>query len=138
MKQLLIIMCVATVLFSSSCTQSTNSNKDKNFESDSITGTYVNPLLDYGPDPWAYYHKGTYYYMHTMVDSLVLWKLKMLRIFEMQLRKQSGSPDPSNAKSLGTEITRVNNKWYIHYAADDGNTDNHQLYVLEIPMKILL
>ena len=29
------------------------------------------------------------------------------------------------------EIHRINDKWYIYYAADDGNTDNHQIYVLE-------
>ena len=28
---------------------------------------------------------------------------------------------------------RIGNKWYIYFEADDGNTDNHQLYVLENP-----
>ncbi len=39
-----------------------------------LEGTYTNPLCNYGPDPWAIWHDGSYYYMHTMVDSLVLWK----------------------------------------------------------------
>jgi GH43 family beta-xylosidase len=26
---------------------------------------------------------------------------------------------------------RINNKWYIYFAADDGNMDNHQIYVIE-------
>ncbi|MCH5219152.1 MAG: family 43 glycosylhydrolase [Muribaculaceae bacterium] len=29
------------------------------------------------------------------------------------------------------EISRIGDKWYIYFEADDGNTDNHQLYVLE-------
>ena len=29
------------------------------------------------------------------------------------------------------ELHRLNSKWYIYFEADDGNTDNHQLYVLE-------
>ena len=29
------------------------------------------------------------------------------------------------------ELHRVNSKWYLYFEADDGNTDNHQLYVLE-------
>ena len=29
------------------------------------------------------------------------------------------------------EIHRINNKWYIYFAADDGNMDNHQIYVVE-------
>ena len=41
-----------------------------------LEGTYSNPLSDYGPDPWALWHDGSYYYMHTMIDSLVLWKTK--------------------------------------------------------------
>ncbi len=28
-------------------------------------------------------------------------------------------------------ITRIDGKWYIYVAADDGNTDNHKMYVLE-------
>ena len=29
------------------------------------------------------------------------------------------------------ELHRLNSKWYLYFEADDGNTDNHQLYVLE-------
>lgn len=29
------------------------------------------------------------------------------------------------------EMIRINGKWYIYFEADDGNTDNHQLYVIE-------
>ena len=29
------------------------------------------------------------------------------------------------------EIHHIKNKWYIYFEADDGNTDNHHLYVLE-------
>ena len=35
------------------------------------------------------------------------------------------------AQLMAPEIHRINNKWYIYYAADDGNTDNHQIFVLE-------
>ena len=40
--------------------------------------------------------------------------------------------DPSNSFHIwGPEIHYIKGKWYIYYTADDGNTDNHQLYVLE-------
>ena len=40
--------------------------------------------------------------------------------------------DPKSMHNLwAPEIHRINDKWYIYYAADDGNTDNHQIYVLE-------
>lgn len=29
------------------------------------------------------------------------------------------------------ELSRIGDKWYVYFEADNGNTDNHQLYVLE-------
>lgn len=96
--------------------------------------TYMNPLFDdCGPDPWALFHDGKYYYMHTMKDSLVLWKTDDITDVKNAPRKTVWIPtDPSNSYNLwAPEIHNINGKWYIYYAADDGNTDNHQLYVLE-------
>lgn len=31
------------------------------------------------------------------------------------------------------EMVRIDGKWYLYFEADDGNTDNHQIYVLENP-----
>ena len=31
------------------------------------------------------------------------------------------------------EMVRIDNKWFIYFEADDGNTDNHQIYVIENP-----
>ena len=40
--------------------------------------------------------------------------------------------DPSNSYHLwNPEIRNIDGKWYIYFAADDGNTDNHQIYVIE-------
>ena len=51
----------------------------------------------------------------------------------MLLKKDVWIPtDPSNSYHLwAPEIHRINNKWYIYFAADDGNMDNHQIYVVE-------
>lgn len=99
----------------------------------SSAATYTNPLMERGPDPWALYHNGFYYYMHTMGDSLVLWKTPDMAEVKNAPRKTVWIPsDPANKRHLwAPEIHRIDSKWYIYYAADDGNTDNHQLYVLE-------
>ena len=95
--------------------------------------TFTNPLLPKGPDPWALWHDGYYYYMHTMGDSLVLWMTKDLTDLRHASQKTIWIPtDPSNSYHLwAPEIHRIDGAWYVYYAADDGNTDNHQLYVLE-------
>ena len=95
--------------------------------------TFTNPLLPKGPDPWALWHDGYYYYMHTMGDSLVLWMTKDLTDLKHASQKTIWIPtDPSNSYHLwAPEIHRIDGAWYVYYAADDGNTDNHQLYVLE-------
>ena len=38
--------------------------------------TFTNPLLPHGPDPWAIWHDGYYYYMHTTQNNLQVWKTK--------------------------------------------------------------
>lgn len=95
--------------------------------------TYVNPLLDRGPDPWAILHDGTYYYTHTMQDSIVLWRTSDITDLRNAEKKTVWIPsEDSNKHDLwAPEIHNIGGKWYIYYAADDGNTDNHQLYVLE-------
>ena len=100
---------------------------------DDLKGTFTNPLCNYGPDPWALFHNNTYYYMHTMIDSLVLWKTKDVTDIRNAEKKTIWIPtDPSNKHNLwAPEIHNIKGKWYIYYAADDGNSDNHQLYVLE-------
>lgn len=98
-----------------------------------LKGTFTNPLCNYGPDPWALWHNDSYYYMHTMIDSLVLWKTKDVTDVRNAVKKTIWIPkDPSNKHNLwAPEIHNIKGKWYIYYAADDGNSDNHQLYVLE-------
>lgn len=98
-----------------------------------LKGTYSNPLVNYGPDPWALWHDGQYYYMHTMIDSLVLWKTPDITDLRNAQKKTVWIPtDPKNKRNLwAPEIHNINGKWYIYYAADDGHNVNHQLYVLE-------
>jgi len=110
----------------------TSSGKAAKQSNDTLT-TYKNPLLPVGPDPWALWHNDHYYYMHTMKDSLVLWKSKDITDLKNAKKKTIWIPtDPSNAQDLwAPEIHHINGKWYVYYAADDGDTDNHQLYVLE-------
>lgn len=115
-----------------SCSGRKTTNRTEG-RADRVVETYCNPLLDRGPDPWAILSGDTYYYMHTMQDSLVLWKTKDITDLKHAEKKTVWIPqDESNKYHLwAPEIHRIDGKWYIYYAADDGDTDNHQLYVIE-------
>jgi len=96
--------------------------------------TYQNPLFPKcGPDPWALFYNGNYYYMHTQGDCIKLWVTPDITDVRNAPCKTVYMPtDPSCSHDVwAPEIHRVDGKWYIYFAADDGNTDNHQMYVLE-------
>lgn len=95
--------------------------------------TFVNPLLMEGPNPNAIYHETKYYYTHETNNEILLWVTPDITDMKNALCKQVWKPkDPSNSCNLwDPEIRNINGKWYIYFAADDGNTDNHQLYVIE-------
>ncbi|MFV0468503.1 MAG: family 43 glycosylhydrolase [Dysgonomonas sp.] len=121
-------------LFSLSCKKKTEKEPIAESNATTESKTFTNPLFpEVGPDPWAIFQDGKYYYMHTMKDSLVLWVTEDITNVKNGVKKTIWLPtDPSNSKDLwAPEIHFINNKWYVYYAADDGNTDNHQMYVLE-------
>ncbi|MDR0507960.1 MAG: glycoside hydrolase family 43 protein [Dysgonamonadaceae bacterium] len=93
----------------------------------------VNPLLPTGADPWATYVNGTYYYTQGCEDRIIIWKTENIADLKNAERKEVWLPkDNNNAHHIwGPEIHYLNNKWYIYFSADNGNTDNHQIYVIE-------
>ncbi len=99
-----------------------------------IGQTFTNPLLPSGADPWNIYKDGYYYYTHTLQDSLVIWKTKNLADLKSAEKKTIFVPPAGTAYSKelwAPEIHFLENKWYVYFAADDGNNNNHRMYVLE-------
>ena len=86
-----------------------------------------------GPNPNAIYHDGKYYYTHETNDQIFLWVTTDITDMPRSTCKEVWVPkDPSNSYHLwNPEIRNIDGKWYIYFAADDGNTDNHQIYVIE-------
>nr|WP_320057273.1 glycoside hydrolase family 43 protein [uncultured Bacteroides sp.] len=101
---------------------------------ESVTrGTYTNPLLPSGTDPSAVFLNGKYYYTHGTEDKILLWATSDITDLAHATCKTVWLPkEASSSYHLwAPDINYINNKWYIYFAADDGNTDNHQLYVIE-------
>lgn len=97
--------------------------------------TYTNPVHAQGAEPWAMFYKGIYYYTQGSEDKIVLWETKdITHLNDSDSTKETVwvPKEPGNSYHLwAPELHRIDNKWYIYFAADDGNMDNHQIYVIE-------
>ena len=100
----------------------------------SCAQTFKNPLLPAGADPWSIYKDGYYYYTHSMQNKLVIWKTKNLADLKTAEQKTIFIPSVNTAYSKelwAPEIHYINHKWYVYFAADNGENKNHRMYVLE-------
>lgn len=95
---------------------------------------FSNPLLPSGADPYSFYKDGYYYYTHTTGRNITLWKTKNLADLKTAEEKVIYTPPPNTIHSKeiwAPEVHFINGKWYAYYAADNGNNNNHRMYVLE-------
>src|SRR6478609_8671810 len=96
--------------------------------------TFANPILSSGPDPWIIKQGNTYYYTHTLGNRIALWKTNKvteLRNSNPQTIWSAPASGPDSKNVWAPEIHFINNKWYAYYTADNGNGDNHRMFVLE-------
>lgn len=96
--------------------------------------TFTNPLLPSGADPWVIYKDGFYYYTNSLGNRLAIWKTKDLTQLNLAEKKTVWLPPPggSYSKELwAPELHFFKGKWYMYFAADDGNNNNHRIYVIE-------
>lgn len=95
---------------------------------------FRNPLLVSGADPWVIQQDTNYFYTQTTGNRLVLYKTNKMSSLGKVSSKTVWSPPSSTAYSnniWAPEIHRIDNKWYMYFAADDGNNANHRIYVIE-------
>jgi GH43 family beta-xylosidase len=95
---------------------------------------FRNPLLTTGPDPWCVYKDGYYYYMNSMGDRLELWRTKNMALLGTAPHKTIWRPPatgPYSRDIWAPEIHFLNGKWYVYFAADDGDNQHHRMYALE-------
>lgn len=106
---------------------------DGNKHLDEKSGLYTNPLLENISEPWAIRVGNDYYYTQNMEDRIVLWRTQDITALNQAESKVIWVPeDPEASLHLwAPEIHHISGKWYVYLTADDGNTDNHRLYVIE-------
>ncbi|MAW95444.1 MULTISPECIES: glycoside hydrolase family 43 protein [unclassified Leeuwenhoekiella] len=95
--------------------------------------SFKNPVLDSGADPYSIFVDGYYYYTHTVGDRVVLYKTKNLANLRNAQSKTIWMPPKGTAYShniWAPEIHYIDNVWYVYFAADDGDNDNHRMYAI--------
>ena len=95
-------------------------------------GIFANPLMS-GADPSVVYRDGFYYLVQSDGD---IWVTKSATLTGIGsgTRVKVWTRAPSGGLCCNVwapEIMFINNRWYIYFAADDGNNANHRMYVLE-------
>ncbi len=97
--------------------------------------TFVNPLFK-GGDPWVTRYRGVYYYSASncgIADICVkhartLTGLAKARWIGVWNHADASTPNAHDV--WAPELHHIKGRWYIYYAADDGDNDHHRLYVL--------
>ena len=96
--------------------------------------SFTNPLLSSGPDPWVIQQDTNYYYTNSLGDHLAIYTTsKMSELSRAGITTIWNPPvsGPYSKELWAPELHYFNSKWYMYFAADDGNNDNHRIYVLE-------
>ncbi len=95
---------------------------------------FSNPILPSGADPWCIYKDGYYYYTHTTGRNITLWKTRSIADLVHAEKKVVFTPPangPYSKEIWAPEVHFLEGKWYIYFAADSGNNNQHRLWVLE-------
>lgn len=100
-----------------------------------MAARFTNPVF-VGQDPWVIYVDGTYYYSGSNcgVGDICVKQSKTLT----GLAKapwigvwKHGASGPNSKEVWAPELHRIDDRWYIYYAADDGDNDHHRLFALQ-------
>ena len=128
LRCLLILLSFAAAV----CSKNGGSNPPPVVAAD--TTTFTNPLLASGPDPWVVQQGGTYYYTHTTGGNITIYTTKKISELSKAAATTVWTPPASGPYSRNIwapELHYLQDKWYIYFAADDGNNATHRMYVLE-------
>lgn len=96
--------------------------------------TIANPVAPDGHDPWVIRAEGVYHYCYSHRGAV--WVNTAARIedavqFEGRPVWRPAPGMPYSRELWAPELHRLDGRWYIYVAADDGKNENHRMYVLQ-------
>jgi GH43 family beta-xylosidase len=95
--------------------------------------TFTNPIAEQGQDPWVTIHERSFYYCYAQDNSIRIKSATRLhRIDEGEPAIVWTAPKsgPFSKNIWAPELHRIDGRWYLYFAADDGDNRNHRMFVL--------
>ena len=95
---------------------------------------FTNPVCPSGADPWIIRDGDSYYYCYSGGDGVFVNKIDSLdKITADGGVKVYTAPEGTDYSNeyWAPALHKIDGKWYIYVAADDGDNYNHRMYVLE-------
>ena len=95
--------------------------------------TFTNPIIAHGQDPWVVAHGGRYYYCYSTGRGISVRasdRLELIGEGEETVLWSTPDSGPYSQNVWAPEMHRIEGRWYIYFAADDGDNKNHRMYVL--------
>jgi GH43 family beta-xylosidase len=99
--------------------------------------TFTNPIITStvsSPDPWITYHEGYYYFCISWNRAIWVWKAHTISGIDRGVKVKVWSAPSTGVNSRqiwAPELHFINGRWYIYYAACDGDNATHRMFVLE-------
>ena len=98
-------------------------------------GTFTNPIISDGADPWVVFQDGYYYFTDTTGSGVYVRRATQLAgtngIAAAAQVKVFSPPAPFNLDVWAPEIHVIQGVAYLYYAADDGNNANHREFAAQ-------
>jgi len=95
--------------------------------------TFKNPVDKKGQDPWVIQRCGKYHYCWSVGAIKISRAIRLQDIASEPATTIWTPPDgqPYSQNVWAPELHFLQGKWYVYFAADDGDNANHRMYVLE-------
>lgn len=96
--------------------------------------TFTNPIDGNGADPWVIQWHDEYIYVWS--DGGRIWGSRSPRLQDINTTAAVLLYSPPSGQAYSQqvwapELHRLDNKWYLYFAASDGNNANHRMYVAQ-------
>ncbi len=92
-----------------------------------------NPIFEFGADPWIILHQDTFYYCYSLQDKIGVKRaptINQLKDAEESVIWVAPANTMYSKEIWAPELHFLDGKWYVYFAADDGDNVNHRMHMI--------